>query len=208
MINESRFIDTKTNKGHKRLNPNALNDYLNEELANEEKLKIKITHLSSTINKEPTRKDSQYLTAYGRCTFSPTCRVNYIFRVKKKLVINNQIEILIEITNSHDHDTLNTDEIPCKNVKNNHLDTKDQSIESSAVFKNTKKAKTTKRSIRKTCKKAPITSEINSIDTLNEEEFNEIFSKFMENDCSLDQNYALTDFSPTNDKTLDQKVIK
>ena len=28
----------------------------------------------------------------------------------------------------------------------------------------------------------------------------------MENGSSLDQNYALNDFSPTNDKTLDQKV--
>ena len=106
MINESRHIDTKTKTGHKRLNPNALNDYLSEELAREEARFVKITHLSSTINLEPTRKDSKYLTASGKCSYSPTCQVTYIFRVKHKLVVDNAVSVYVEITNSHDHDSL------------------------------------------------------------------------------------------------------
>ena len=91
---------------------------MNEELAKEENRNIKITHLSSTINKELTRKDSKYLTAYGKCSFSPYCQVNYIFRVKEKNVVDKKVSILVEIANFHDHDTQDKDVKQMKNGEN------------------------------------------------------------------------------------------
>ena len=132
LISDSRYIDAKAKTGHKRLNPNALNEHLNDELAKEENRNIKITHLSSTINQELTRKDSKYLTAYGKCSFSPFCQVNYIFRVKEKIVDDNKVAISVEISNYHDHDTQDKD---IKKLKNGGVQKTEKKKKSPSVSK-------------------------------------------------------------------------
>ena len=190
LINDSRYIDVKAQKGHKRLNPNALNDHLNDELSKEENRNIKITHLSSTINHELTRKDSKYLTAYGKCSFSPFCQVNYIFRVKDKVVVDNKVGISIEIKNSHDHDTQDKN---IKKLKNENFHKAEKDPSKSARTKSTNNATKNKQKAIKSPK--PISPPIN--DTEVQEDVNEIFNKILETDFP-DWNYksfTLFDFS-------------
>ena len=103
LINDSRYVNLKTSRGQRRLNPKALNNYLNEEVSAAERLDIKIQHLSSTITEQLSRKDSKFLIAYAKCAYNPTCQVNYIFRVKEKVIVDDCVDISIEITNFHNH---------------------------------------------------------------------------------------------------------
>ena len=104
MVNDSRYTNTNTNRGQRRLNPRALNDHLNKEMSELENLDVKIQHLSSTITENFSRKDSKFLIAYAKCAYNATCQVNYIFRVKEKIVVNDLVQIHVEITNFHNHD--------------------------------------------------------------------------------------------------------
>jgi hypothetical protein len=108
MVNDSRLVNLQTNRGQqRRLNPRALNDHLNAEMSKlENDIDVKIQHLSSTITENFSRKDSKFLIAYAKCAFNATCQVNYIFRVKEKVVVNNLVEISVEITNIHNHGKL------------------------------------------------------------------------------------------------------
>jgi hypothetical protein len=104
MVNDSRFVNLKVNRGQRRLNPRALNDHLNKEMSELENIDAKIQHLSSTISENFTRKDSKFLIAYAKCAYNATCQVNYIFRVKERVIVNNMVDIYVEITNFHNHD--------------------------------------------------------------------------------------------------------
>jgi len=108
MVNDSRLVNLQTSRGQqRRLNPRALNDHLNAEMSKlENDIDVKIQHLSSTITENFSRKDSKFLIAYAKCALNATCQVNYIFRVKEKVVVNNLIEISVEITNVHNHGKL------------------------------------------------------------------------------------------------------
>jgi len=199
-MSDSRYIDVKAQKGHKRLNPNALNDHLNDELSKEENRNIKITHLSSTINQELARKDSKYLTAYGKCSFSPFCQVNYIFRVKDKLVVNNKVGISIEIKNTHDHDTQNKE---IKKLKNENFQKSQKDSSKPACTTSTNRVPKNKQ--KNDAIKSP--KAIPPLDIECQEDVNELFNKILETDFP-DWNYQSFTLFDCNDEIAEKNNQK
>ena len=65
--------------------------------------KIKLTHLSSTINDKMLRQDTKYLTAFAKCSYNNKCTATYSFTVKELDYSDGKQQIQIVRTNPHNH---------------------------------------------------------------------------------------------------------
>ena len=98
----------------KQFKSTALDANLKEELLIIEKKhlsslrNIRIQHQSSKIFEKEKRKDSSFLTAYARCSFTKDCQVKYVFNIKTRPPSNQDYyKINVRITNQHNHDSDN-----------------------------------------------------------------------------------------------------
>ena len=104
MLAKSRLAP---NQQDKALEPGALHEFLNKELAALEKIPIQIQHKSSKLNfkginsKHPN--DFKFFSAHARCIKTLQCPVKYSFSVAKQINTDDYVEIATEIRGKHDH---------------------------------------------------------------------------------------------------------